>query len=235
MHAKLLRQSAILAMTMFFLIAVVLAFADTWMNEGPVGALPRRCSLQFPKWFGCALANHESLAGAMIGAAGTVFAGWIAWRAAIRTIEHQRRPSQQALTIILEFLRPILAMMVQVWRIAQHKPETDDIRMNGILLIRTIIPNEDAINNLNRNIGQYAAFIDPSRTQALSAVLRTLEGIVSRVPYPQAEYSQLWLYEIQSRLTLLARYVEALDLESAKIFEGLVRTKFDDQLEAEHI
>jgi len=64
------------------LVTGILLMAETWMNVGP--NLPSRCLLQFPKWFGCALANHENLAGGLIGASGTIFAGWIAWRAAMR-------------------------------------------------------------------------------------------------------------------------------------------------------
>lgn len=53
----------------------------------------RRCPLQFPKWFGCALANHEGLAGGLIGAGGALFAGWLAWNAALRQIAAGQLPS----------------------------------------------------------------------------------------------------------------------------------------------
>jgi hypothetical protein len=43
------------------------------------------CHWQFPKWFGCVLGDHDSLAAGLIGAAGALFAAWIAWTA----VQHQ--------------------------------------------------------------------------------------------------------------------------------------------------
>jgi hypothetical protein len=43
------------------------------------------CHWQFPKWFGCVLHAHDSLAAGLIGAAGALFAAWIAWTA----VQHQ--------------------------------------------------------------------------------------------------------------------------------------------------
>src|SRR5262249_39389557 len=37
------------------------------------------CHWQFPKWFGCVLGDHDSLAAGLIGASGALFAAWIAW------------------------------------------------------------------------------------------------------------------------------------------------------------
>jgi hypothetical protein len=48
------------------------------------------CHWQFPKWFGCVLDNHDSLAAGLIGAAGALFAAWIAWTAVQRQINADR-------------------------------------------------------------------------------------------------------------------------------------------------
>jgi hypothetical protein len=66
-------QTALLALSIFVFIVAVLALAQ-------MGAATR-CALQFPKWIGCVLASHENLAGGLIGAGGTLLAGWIAWMA----------------------------------------------------------------------------------------------------------------------------------------------------------
>jgi hypothetical protein len=49
------------------------------------------CGWQFPKWFGCVLHDHESLTAGLIGAAGALFAAWIAWTAVQRQLEEQQR------------------------------------------------------------------------------------------------------------------------------------------------
>src|SRR5260370_14639679 len=43
------------------------------------------CQWKFPKWFGCAVATHENLAGGLFGAAGVLLGAWIPWRA----VQHQ--------------------------------------------------------------------------------------------------------------------------------------------------
>lgn len=48
------------------------------------------CHWQFPKWFGCVLRDHDSLAAGLIGAAGALFAAWIAWTAVQRQINADR-------------------------------------------------------------------------------------------------------------------------------------------------
>jgi hypothetical protein len=48
------------------------------------------CHWQFPKWFGCVLGDHDSLAAGLIGAAGALFAAWIAWTAVQRQINADR-------------------------------------------------------------------------------------------------------------------------------------------------
>ena len=49
------------------------------------------CHWQFPKWFGCVLDAHDSLAAGLIGAAMALFAAWIAWTAVQRQLEEQQR------------------------------------------------------------------------------------------------------------------------------------------------
>ena len=54
----------------------------------------RSCHWQFFKWFGCVLHDHESLAAGLIGAAGALFAAWIAWTAVQRQLEEQQRQAR---------------------------------------------------------------------------------------------------------------------------------------------
>jgi hypothetical protein len=49
-----------------------------------------KCVWAFPKWIGCAMTAHENLAGGLIGTAGALFAGWLAWSAVREQIEMER-------------------------------------------------------------------------------------------------------------------------------------------------
>jgi hypothetical protein len=93
-------QSALLALGILVFIVTVLALAQ-------MGATTR-CALQFPKWVGCVLASHENLAGGLIGAGGTVLAGWIAWIAVHKELTFtaesaatERRLQAQGLALLL--------------------------------------------------------------------------------------------------------------------------------------
>ena len=45
----------------------------------------------FPRWFGCVLYVHESLAAGLIAAAGALTAAWIAWSAVQQQINAERQ------------------------------------------------------------------------------------------------------------------------------------------------
>ena len=60
------------------IVMALLAFATAWSSRNG----RQRCVpdfAQFPRWLGCAIATHESLAGALIATAGALFAAWLAF------------------------------------------------------------------------------------------------------------------------------------------------------------
>ena len=67
---------------LFVLLFLVLALAQ-WGSGSS-------CHWQFPKWFGCVLEAHDSLAAGLIGAGGALFAAWIAWTAVQHQINAER-------------------------------------------------------------------------------------------------------------------------------------------------
>jgi len=89
-HGKRTRQGAVLAIVIVVAIFAVLASVEAGMFTTDA---TKRCALQLPRWFGCALANHEGLAGGLIGAGGALFAGWLAWNGALRQIAAAELPS----------------------------------------------------------------------------------------------------------------------------------------------
>jgi hypothetical protein len=64
----------------------ILWAADARMVTGEAA----KCPWQFPKWFGCVLANHESLAGSLIAVGGGLLAALIAWRGIMDQIASNR-------------------------------------------------------------------------------------------------------------------------------------------------
>jgi hypothetical protein len=96
------REGAVLLALIIVVSLAVLAAADTWMmiiNDA------QRCEVQFPKWLGCIVANHESLSGSLIAAGGALFAAWVAWHAIMDQIESDKELARDA-------VRPLAYVMV---------------------------------------------------------------------------------------------------------------------------
>jgi hypothetical protein len=64
----------------------VMLFANAWPPN-----IEQQCAWQFPKLLSCVLGMRENLAGGTVGAAGALFAAWVAWRAIQRQLALQNR------------------------------------------------------------------------------------------------------------------------------------------------
>ncbi len=51
---------------------------------------PAACRWAFPRWFGCVLYVHESLAAGLVAATGALLAAWIAWTAVQQQINAEK-------------------------------------------------------------------------------------------------------------------------------------------------
>ena len=74
------------------IVILILAFAHAWA-PGAAPDLSKRCfetfgTAQWPKWIGCAIAVHESLAAGLIGAGGALFAAWLAYSTVQQQFAH---------------------------------------------------------------------------------------------------------------------------------------------------
>jgi hypothetical protein len=65
-------QSRRLAVAALFFVVLFLILAG--VDAGMIASHAEKCPYQFPKWFGCVLANHETL----FGGVGALFAAWVA-------------------------------------------------------------------------------------------------------------------------------------------------------------
>ena len=80
-----LRRGAPLAIPILLLtVSVYLVLALAQVGSGS------SCRWMFPKWFGCVLAAHETLAAGLTGAVGALVAARIAWSAVQQQINAER-------------------------------------------------------------------------------------------------------------------------------------------------
>lgn len=99
------------------------------------------CDFKFPKWFGCVVASHENLAGGLIGAAGTLFAGWLAWTAVQTQIadareraEADRKEVERLLQFDVDNIAEALGAMWLVLENIHHEetPENNETRLEAV-------------------------------------------------------------------------------------------------------
>jgi hypothetical protein len=96
LKAQLIRM-ALFAALLGLLAVLALAFAHAW--ELPASAPRAKCfetfgTAQWPKWIGCAMAAHESLAAGLIGLWAAISAAWLAYSGIQMQIEEGRRNIQ---------------------------------------------------------------------------------------------------------------------------------------------
>jgi hypothetical protein len=84
------KTTAQFLVVLFFCVCIFLVLAFAQWGSGS------SCGSQFPKWFGCVLHKHESLAAGLIGAAAALFAAWIAWTSVQRQLEVQQQQARTA-------------------------------------------------------------------------------------------------------------------------------------------
>jgi hypothetical protein len=97
----------------------VLALAQVGSNSS--------CHWAFPRWFGCVLAAHETLAGGLIGAAGVIIGAWIAWMAVQQQINAERERTTadraEAERLLSEDLPDYADGMAEAWKHLETLPE----------------------------------------------------------------------------------------------------------------
>jgi hypothetical protein len=108
-----LRQLASVVLGLIVFVYLVLALAELGGAAG--------CHWAFPRWFGCVLYVHESLAGGLIVGAGALIAAWIAWMAVQHRLNaDQERASadrQEAEDVLTRDLTDYADGMAAAWRL----------------------------------------------------------------------------------------------------------------------
>src|SRR5262245_60050522 len=88
------------------------------------------CHWKFPKWFGCVMAAHESLAGGLIGAAVVLLGAWIAWIAVQQQMSSDRERAiadrDEVERLLSEGLTEYANGLAAAWRLLVALPEDAD-------------------------------------------------------------------------------------------------------------
>ena len=107
-HGRLL----VLALGLFLFVYLVLALTEIGSGTG--------CHWAFPRWFGCVLGLHETLAAGLIGAGGALIAAWMAWTAVQQQINAERErmvaDRKEAERLLAEDLTNYADGMAIAWR-----------------------------------------------------------------------------------------------------------------------
>jgi len=76
-------EGALLGALLLLVIVLILLVANDGASDP--------CALRYPRQIGCIIDAHEGLAGGLFGAAGGIFAGWLAYRATNDQVRQARR------------------------------------------------------------------------------------------------------------------------------------------------
>lgn len=137
------QHMAYVAVCIIAFIYLVLTAAEVGLTTSSGNGLPQRCALQFPKWFGCVLTNHENLAGGLIGAGGTIFAAWLAWaaldvdRKAARYEQLARQRSAHYTALVM--LRPLKGATIALKTELEREHKDDQRLLNAIRLFEPTV------------------------------------------------------------------------------------------------
>jgi hypothetical protein len=112
-------QLLLIALCFVVFIYLVLALSEVGGAAG--------CHWAFPRWFGCVLYVHETLAGGLIGAAGALIAAWIAWTVVQQQINAEKEristDRDEAERLLAKDLSEYADGMAAAWRLLVAVPD----------------------------------------------------------------------------------------------------------------
>ncbi len=181
----------------------------------------------------------EEFAGALIGAAGTVFAGVIAWIAVRRQIDNNRELAnageQATYEVICLELRPYVGMYAQVWRVLDHAIAGNAERQhNGFALIKAFAAGlgEDKCAT---KVEQLATGLDPIRRRVLFELLEMFKMVQQMLKRDAEGGEQFWLKNLRTMLSHFDRQYSKFDPVAGHIFDQFTKSQLDYRSGAEHV
>jgi hypothetical protein len=241
-HLQMKRRTWSMLLLLLLLTAIVylaLAGAEVGMLLNNNAS---HCDLKFPKWFGCVLANHENLAGGLIGAFGTILAGLGAWVAVQNQIAADReianRSDTEASAVVREEIKDLCELLNEFWRAADFVllPNlTDDIRQERCRFFGMTV---EAYQNVSLDsLDAALAALSIARQRAFANVIQHLRALDRHIlaitnidQQTQVDLSQIrliWIH-LSSFETALSKY----DLTLARIFKGRRKASIESRTAA---
>jgi hypothetical protein len=183
--------------------------------------------------------GHEEFAGALIGAAGTIFAGAIAWMAVRRQIENDRQlanaKDQATYEVICLELRPYVDLYVQVWRVLEYAiPGNAERQHNGLALIKAFAINI-GVEKCATKVEELANELDPVRRRNLIEVVHMFKMVDQMLKRDAEGGEQYWLKNLRTMLSHFDRQLSKFDSVAAHMFDPFTKSQLDYRSGAEHI
>jgi hypothetical protein len=216
----------IIVIALVTVVVSALGFAHAWFlpkEEDAPRCFETFATSQFPKWLGCAMAAHENLAGGLIGAAGALFAAWVAFTTVQRQMDEEKAQRENSyveakLAAVTAITQPIHAAASTFWfvrRILASQPppiNADDWQS----VSRGIGHVDVALNSfVLREVARDLRVDDRVLFIALISALTTLVNLSKgpKISPPDQLRSQ------QRALESLGRYLPKFDADLASVFE----------------
>jgi len=141
------------------LVVLALAFAHAWDAALPNAAPRAKCfetfwSAQWPKWIGCAMAAHESLAAGLISLWAAILAAWLAYSGIRMQIDEDRQKvalsqiaaKQAAVTAITQAIHAAAATLYTVTQAQKAQDQQQIAHWDGSI-DRGVSYIEECLNN----------------------------------------------------------------------------------------
>jgi len=177
---------------------------------------------------------------ALIGASGTIFAGWMAWAAVQRQISNSERNELQAREAVRSEMANLLSDINYVWQILDvaipnraDKQKLKSLRAHATVAL-PILKHSIRMKDLEV-AGPTLGVLDRLRYRD---VVRQCGMILKEIEKDSddLEDGQYWrLLGIRTQFSHFDRYLKAFDKEAAARFEDRVKSKIDHRSQAEQL
>jgi hypothetical protein len=164
----------VLALCSFLFVYLILALTEIGSGAG--------CHWAFPRWFGCVLGLHETLAAGLMGAAGVLIAAWMAWTAVQQQINADRERTvadrKEAERLLAEDLTNYADGMAAAWRelLAVPNPTPESSAWESIRHATAYMAERLSRSDRISNYRAMAEILGWDRRRKYAALIKGLEN-----------------------------------------------------------
>jgi hypothetical protein len=183
------------------------------------------CRWAFPKWFGCVLAAHESLAGGLIGLAGVLLGAWVAWSAVQQQISADRERAiadrEEAERLLSQDLTEYAEGMAIAWFLLEAlEKDPDQVRPQAVFDATAFMAEQ-----LSRPeaIATHRAMVEILGWERRRSYMSLLRGLEELKPFIDPKSVQNDPDEVLSVIRRLGNEFESCLPNTSDYFNGLWR------------